>query len=138
MAGGQALDLGFMGDEAQITPIHRLKTAELIRASLEAGTIVANRPDLRDRVGRSALAIGLAFQLADDLLDVEGDPNLVGKKLRKDEGNHSPNAVLFRGREAVVRDMDSLYRQALAELEACRLDSPELQALYHMMVYRTA
>lgn len=138
MAGGQALDLAFKSDVEDIPLIHRLKTAELIRASMEAGAIVTSREELRPLIGRAAMAIGLAFQLADDLLDVEGDPMLVGKKLRKDEGNHSPNAVIHLGRETVTAEMERLYQSALQDLTAGQILTPALKTLFHMMVYRTA
>jgi geranylgeranyl pyrophosphate synthase len=138
MAGGQALDLGFQSDAGVIPLIHRLKTAELIRASMEAAAIVSGADERQDPIGRCALTIGLAFQLADDLLDLEGDPLLVGKKLRKDAGNHSPNAAIHLGRDRVIADMETLYQNALKDLSHCRIDTPELKTLFNMMVYRTA
>ncbi len=138
MAGGQEMDLAFIGDENDIPAIHRLKTAELIRASMTAAAVVCRKKGVISVLERSAVSIGLAFQLADDLLDVEGDPELVGKKLHKDEGNRSPNAVLYLGVERVKMEIGRLYRQALVDLETIGIATPALTALYKIMVYRKA
>ena len=138
MAGGQGLDLSFNGEKANISKIHRLKTAELIRASMAAAAIACRREDLMSVIESSALAIGLAFQLADDLLDEVGDPDLVGKKLRKDAGNQSPNAVLYLGRERVENEISRLYQQAVKFLEQAEIASPAMKSLYEKMAFRTA
>lgn len=138
MAGGQGLDLAFKGKKEDIPRIHKMKTAELIRASMASAAIVCRRPDLLAPIERSAEYIGLAFQLADDLLDVVGDPELVGKKLQKDGKNMSPNAVLFLGMDAVRSEIERLHHQALWELDGIGLATEAMKTLYQMMVFRKA
>lgn len=138
MAGGQGLDLAFRGRKEDIPDIHRMKTAELIRASVSAGALVCRRQDVLPLLERSAMAIGLAFQLADDLLDVVGDPELVGKKLRKDGDNNSPNAVLHLGMDQVKAQIETLHRKAVLDLEAIAVATPAMKALYAKMAFRTS
>lgn len=138
MARGQALDLEFAGDAAAIAEIHRLKTAELIKGSLLAAAVIARLDDSRRALlERAGVALGLGFQLADDLLDVVGDEGQAGKKLRKDRGNRSPNAVLYRGLEAVRAELDGLYREACGCLERMGIDHPPLLDLARGMLYRS-
>jgi geranylgeranyl pyrophosphate synthase len=138
MAQGQALDLEFRGDAKMIADIHRLKTAELIRGSLLAAAVVADlepaRCELLDRAG---LAMGLGFQLADDLLDITGDEKEVGKKLRKDLSNRSPNAVLYQGLEAVRAAIDARQREALSLVRELGIDSPPFLDLLQSMFFRS-
>jgi geranylgeranyl diphosphate synthase type II len=88
LVGGQVADLegeGGKPDEDSVAFIHMRKTAELIAASLELGAIIAGAGEARvlemERIGRN---VGLAFQIVDDLLDLEGNEQNVGKGLRKD------------------------------------------------------
>jgi geranylgeranyl diphosphate synthase type II len=93
MVGGQVLDLeaetGGTTDLAGLEGIHRRKTGALIRAALRLGTLAALGEagvpdDVRSAIDRYAAAFGLAFQIADDLLDVEGNEAKTGKKVGKD------------------------------------------------------
>jgi len=138
MAGGQGMDLAFCGQADEIPRIHRLKTAELIRASMAAAAIVCRCDDIIPVLSRSAIDIGLAFQLADDLLDVTGDPALVGKKLHKDEENMSPNAALYKGIDQVIMEIDILHSRALEALNEIGIATTALKALYKMMAHRMA
>jgi len=138
MAQGQALDLEFRDDAGAIPEIHRLKTAELIKASLLAAAVVAGfdrgRRDLLERAGT---ALGLGFQLADDLLDVTGDEKLAGKKLRKDGAKRSPNAVLYSGVEAVQARIDAHYREARQWIDELGIHFPPFLFLAKSMLYRS-
>ncbi len=138
MAGGQVLDLEFKGDKQSIFEIHRKKTAELIKATLlSAAEIVdlsSHDKELLDQVGTS---IGIAFQLADDLLDIEGDEKEVGKKLQKDQVNKSPNAVLFYGKDFVKKEIDSYYQKVRIILAELKIKFPPFLYLMEKMVYRS-
>src|SRR5512139_2007091 len=95
MAGGQALDLAAEGRNlglADLERIHALKTGALIRASVRMAALCAPGLDDagRDALDRFAAAIGLAFQVQDDILDVEGDPSLIGKPVGSDEARGLP------------------------------------------------
>ncbi len=103
MVGGQARDI--MAESAdlpldldQITELQQGKTGALIRWSAEAGAVMAGA-DARP-LGRYAAALGLAFQIADDILDVEGDAEKMGKALRKDDAAGKATFVSLLGLEA--------------------------------------
>lgn len=138
MAGGQALDLEFKGDKNIIFEIHRKKTAELIKATLlSAAEIVDLPPHEKELLAQVGTTIGMGFQMADDLLDIEGDELEVGKKLHKDQDNHSPNAVLFYGKDFIKSEIDASYRKTMALLEELRIQFPPFLYLMEKMVYRS-
>jgi len=138
MAQGQALDLEFGGQADRIAAIHRLKTAELIKGSLLAAAAVADLDARRQELlAKAGLALGLGFQLADDLLDVTGDEKLAGKKLRKDRANRSPNAVLYLGQEQVRAEIDARYREAQHWIGELGVDFPPFLHLMKGMLYRS-
>src|SRR5690606_7049394 len=89
MVGGQAIDLQSVGvalDLESLETMHRMKTGELLRASVALGAVVAGASSAQRRaLDTYAEAIGLAFQVVDDVLDVSGDASLVGKTIGKDE-----------------------------------------------------
>ncbi|MBN2886713.1 MAG: (2E,6E)-farnesyl diphosphate synthase [Chromatiaceae bacterium] len=90
MVGGQALDLAAEGqrlDVAMLEHIHIHKTGALIRASVQMGLLAHPdiAPDQAERLDRYAKCIGLAFQIQDDVLDVEGDTALIGKTAGRDQ-----------------------------------------------------
>ena len=121
MAGGQMLDLEAPGKtltEAEILRLQSMKTGALICFACEAGAILAGAGEAQ----RQALldygrALGVAFQLADDLLDVEGDAALVGKAVAKDKDAGKATLVSLIGVEAARRrlgEMEARARDALA------------------------
>jgi geranylgeranyl pyrophosphate synthase len=121
MAGGQALDLAAVG--ARLTPdeldrMHEHKTGALIRASVRLGTLGAGCTDAAtlaalDRYGH---AIGLAFQIRDDILDVEGDSAVIGKTAGKDAANAKPNYPAILGMDASRARLAQLTQEAIAAL----------------------
>jgi geranylgeranyl pyrophosphate synthase len=138
MAQGQALDLEFRGDVQAIATIHRLKTAELIKGSLLAAAQVIGLTAVEQQLlARAGIAMGLGFQLADDLLDITGDEQKVGKKLKKDRSNQSPNAVLYLGLPAVKAMIDGHYREALAVIGELKIDFPPFLHLVENMLFRS-
>ena len=138
MAQGQALDLEFSGQAEAVAAIHRLKTAELIKGSLLAAAVAAGLDAGRQEIlARAGIALGLGFQLADDLLDITGEEAKVGKKLRKDRSNRSPNAVLYFGLEKVRADIDACHRQALELIAELGIDFPPFLYLTKSMLYRS-
>ncbi len=138
MAQGQALDLEFQGDVHQIETIHRLKTAELIKGSLLAAAQVAGLNDAQQALlARAGIAMGLGFQLADDVLDITGDEKTVGKKLNKDKVNQSPNAVLYQGLPAVKAKIDQYYRETLTLISELKIDFPPFLCLLENMLFRS-
>ncbi|HEX9965656.1 MAG TPA: farnesyl diphosphate synthase [Allosphingosinicella sp.] len=122
MAGGQMLDLLPPEEPADldaITRLQRLKTGALIGWCVEAGAILGRAsPDQRTSLRGYARALGLAFQIADDLLDREGDEAAVGKKLRKDDGQGKVTFVTLLGPERARRQADMLVDQAVEHLRS--------------------
>lgn len=138
MAGGQVLDLEFAGNKEVIFKIHRLKTARLISATLiSAAEVVGMSPREKEILAEAGTAIGIGFQMADDLLDIEGDEKEVGKKLHKDQDNKSPNSVLYYGKEFITKEIDTAYNKTLALLGQLNIDFPPFLYLMEKMVYRS-
>jgi geranylgeranyl pyrophosphate synthase len=138
MALGQALDLEFSGRAETIAAIHRLKTAELVKGALLAAAQVADfSPGRQELLARAGIALGLGFQLADDLLDVTGSEDKVGKKLRKDQAKGSPNAVLYFGEPAVREKIDAYCREAQALVAELGIGFPPFLLLMKSMLYRS-
>jgi len=121
MAGGQALDLmaeDNKPDETGIITLQAMKTGALIRFACEAGAIIAgaSRED-RERMAEFGSAIGLAFQLADDLLDVTADAAIMGKATGKDAAAGKATLVALHGIDWTRKQLSGLVAQAESLLE---------------------
>jgi farnesyl diphosphate synthase len=116
MAGGQALDLAAerdRPDEAGIIALQAMKTGALIRFSCEAGPILAGAsPAERERMAEFGSAIGLAFQLTDDLLDLTSTSAALGKATGKDAAAGKATLAGLHGTEWTRRQLDGLVAQA--------------------------
>ena len=120
MAGGQAFDLAAVGKAltpAELERMHMYKTGALIRASVRLGALAAG---CRDAAVLAALehyghAIGLAFQIRDDILDIEGDAATIGKTAGKDAADNKPTYPAILGMAGA--------RAHLAELTGAALDA---------------
>ena len=121
MAGGQMLDLDAarnVPDEAGIIMLQAMKTGALIRFACEAGAIVAGAAaDDRERLAEFGSAIGLAFQLADDLLDLTADAGTLGKATGKDAAAGKATLVALHGERWARQQLHGLVGQARALLE---------------------
>lgn len=121
MVGGQMFDL----DAARVRPgetgivtLQAMKTGALIRYACEAGAIVGRAKALdRERLAEFGSAVGLAFQLADDLLDVTGDAAQMGKATGKDDGAGKATLVALHGHDWTRRQLRGLADQARTLLE---------------------
>lgn len=120
MAGGQMLDLAAEGKSqsaTEISRIHALKTAALIACACEMGAIVAEAgQDARASLRTFGQALGLAFQLTDDILDIEGDEQEVGKATGKDAEAGKATLVGMLGLEEAKRRIASLENEAIDAL----------------------
>ena len=121
MAGGQALDLTCAGvdlDLAQLENIHIHKTGALIRASVRLATLSAQvlEPEAANRLDRYAKCLGLAFQIRDDILDVEGDTAVLGKTPGKDVVQNKATYPALLGLSEAQEKADSLIQEALDSL----------------------
>ena len=99
---------------AQITRLQAGKTGALIRWSAEAGAVIAGQDP--GPLGRYATALGLAFQIADDILDIEGDADKAGKRLRKDAGAGKATFVSLLGMDGAKTRARALVAEAEAAL----------------------
>jgi len=141
MAGGQALDLAAVGHQlnvGEVEQMHRRKTGALIEASVMMAA--ASRPGL-DRPRRQALAgygtaLGLAFQIVDDLLDVIGEEALVGKPVRADAAADKPTYPAIAGVAASQARALALQDEALAALEDFGPEADGLRRLARYIVER--
>lgn len=121
MAGGQMLDIEaerHLPGEAGIITLQAMKTGALFRFACEAGAIVAaaSRAD-RERLAEFGSAVGLAFQLADDLLDATGDAVEMGKAAGKDAAAGKATLTGLHGVAWARRQLDGLVEQAVSMLE---------------------
>lgn len=116
MAGGQSLDIACEGRGltiADVKQIHRLKTGAMIRAAAEMGCIVGGGGERElAAMGRYAEKIGLAFQIRDDMLDVEGDTETLGKTAGSDRANEKITFVTLLGLEECRRQVDQCTLEA--------------------------
>ena len=120
MAGGQAIDLASVGcrlDESSLRDMHRRKTGVLLQASVMMGASFGN-PDARALAALEeyGAAIGLAFQVVDDVLDVTQESEVLGKTAGKDVDQNKPTFVSLLGLDAAQRYAHALRDQAHAAL----------------------
>jgi len=141
MAGGQAIDLAGVGqllDQARLEQMHRCKTGALLLASVEMGATAAgaNEPTLR-ALADYGRALGLAFQVVDDILDVTADSATLGKTAGKDAAADKPTFVSLLGLDAARAYADTLLAQAHQALDEARLaDARQLRAIADWVVRR--
>jgi farnesyl diphosphate synthase len=122
MAGGQMMDLEAEKasfDLPTVTRLQAMKTGALIACSVEAGAILGRiAPEGRTPLRGYARDVGLAFQIADDLLDVEGSEAAAGKKLRKDEGAGKETFLSLLGVDRARAQARMLVDQAIQHLQS--------------------
>lgn len=140
MAGGQMMDIVSEQqayDLRQITRLQQLKTGALLAASVEMGAVLGRvPPEGRTHLRAYARDIGLAFQIADDLLDVEGDEAKAGKALRKDAGQGKQTFVTLMGADQARAQAEMLVEQAGRHLAGHGQDARLLVELAHFIVRR--
>ncbi len=139
MAGGQMLDLfpSEALDLDSITRLQRLKTGALIGWCVEAGAIMGQAtPEARTSLRGYAHCLGLAFQIADDLLDHDGDEARVGKKLRKDDDQGKATFVTMLGVERARQQSRLLVDQAIEHLQSLGRGSELLAAIARFSISR--
>jgi geranylgeranyl pyrophosphate synthase len=141
MAGGQALDLAAEGRSLAIDDverIHALKTGALIRASVLMAAHCAPGLDRARHasLGRFGAAVGLAFQVQDDILDVEGDAALTGRPTGSDQARAMPTYPAVAGLEAARARVAELHSQAAHQLAEHGWDGGPLAALADWLLAR--
>ena len=141
MAGGQAIDLASVGmalTEDQLRQMHRLKTGALLEGSVLMGAACGETtPQALNGLKRYGQALGLAFQVVDDILDVIADSATLGKTAGKDAANDKPTYVSLLGLEEAKLYAQSLLREALDALHSTGLTHTHtLAALAERVVNR--
>lgn len=142
MVGGQKLDLEAEQtppDEAGIIRLQAMKTGALIRFACEAGALIAGAPaDDRERLAEFGSAIGLAFQLADDLLDLTADASQMGKATGKDAAAGKATLVALHGANWARSQLHGLVEQAHALLDPYGDDAQLLKEAATFVATRTS
>jgi farnesyl diphosphate synthase len=141
MAGGQAIDLAVQGQRLgieEVEDLHARKTGALIRASVRMAAECVPNLDLRRyaALNEFATAIGLAFQIQDDLLDVLGDVSILGKATGADRERDKPTHPAIIGIEASQTRVNLLHGQALKALAPFAEDAASLRSLANWLLSR--
>lgn len=143
MCGGQAIDLDSVGVSLtlqQLERMHQLKTGALLRASVVLGALAGKDLDDAELQALHAYsrAIGLAFQVVDDVLDATADSATLGKTAGKDAADNKPTYVSILGLDESVALAEQLRRDAHAALAAFGDDAQRLRELADLIVQRKA
>lgn len=141
MAGGQALDILAEGQELnlfELENVHIHKTGALIRASVRLATLCKPELDesLRTALDHYAKCIGLAFQIQDDILDVEGDTQVLGKRQGADQARNKPTYPALLGMTEAKARARNLIDEALTSLHPLAAQADELRAIARYVVER--
>ncbi len=130
MIGGQCLDLLQEGQDISLNAMqltHQLKTGALIQASCECGGVIAGVEEkVLDSLRLFGGHIGLAFQIYDDILDVEGDESILGKPIGSDEGNTKSTYVSLLGLDGAKEKAHQLIEEAITTISALSPKSENL------------
>lgn len=141
MVGGQAIDLAAVGKQltlAELETMHLYKTGALIEASVLLGALAAG-VTTRDRLeplASFARAIGLAFQVQDDILDVESKTEVLGKRQGADVARGKPTYPALLGLEGAKQKARQLHDLALAELQSAGIRSSRLSQVCDYIIER--
>jgi geranylgeranyl diphosphate synthase type II len=142
MIGGQVVDVESEKNQSEMTEekidfIYELKTGALIEASMEIGAILAGATDEQVKLIESvASKIGMAFQIQDDILDIEGDEAVLGKPIGSDERNEKSTYVTFKGIEKSKEEVKRLTDEAIEILKKLPYENEFLVDLLQYLVYR--
>ena len=140
MVGGQSIDLDSEGQTISLEALehlHSLKTGALIRVSIELACLACNADNsIQAQLDKFAQAIGLAFQVHDDVLDIESDTATLGKKQGADAALNKSTYPKLLGLDNAKLKSENLLHQAFQALEATQLDTGLLRALAEFIVHR--
>ena len=140
MAGGQAIDLDSVGkklDLAGLKQMHAMKTGALLSCSVQMGGIAAKlNPTQMQHLQNYAQALGLAFQIVDDVLDATADSQTLGKTAGKDAANDKPTYVTLMGLDYAQKAAKDLQETAIASLESFGSKGQALKDLALLVVNR--
>ncbi|MBU5590747.1 polyprenyl synthetase family protein [Clostridium sp. MSJ-4] len=133
MIGGQVVDIlgeGKSISKEELNYMHDKKTGALIRASILSAAIAANAPKEQIHILEEyARGLGLAFQIKDDILDVVGDENLLGKSINKDMKSEKSTFVTTYGLEKCKKMCNDITHKCIENLKSLNLDTKDLEKL---------
>ena len=141
MVAGQAFDLAHVGQSLsleQLQQMHRHKTGALLTAAVELGALSAGitSGDHYDALRRFGDAIGLAFQVQDDILDIEGDTATLGKPQGSDQAQNKPTFAALLGLPGAREKLQQLHAEAINALAPFGSEADPLRALADYIVKR--
>jgi len=141
MVGGQAIDLESVGKALtieQLETMHRHKTGALIEASVRLGALTAPAVTSQqlEALSRYASALGLAFQVQDDLLDIEGDTEVIGKRQGSDAAKAKPTYPALLGLDGAREHLNALLQKSKQALEGFGEEADPLRAMADYVVSR--
>lgn len=142
MIGGQTADIEAENAENEVTEelllfIHEHKTAALIQSAMMTGAILAGASEEEiEKVGRCAYNIGLAFQIQDDILDVTGSLETLGKEAGSDEKNKKTTYVTLKGIEEARKEVERLSEEAIAIVSSFGQRNVFLEELIRQLITR--
>lgn len=142
MIGGQTADIAAEEKEQiaseELLYIHENKTAALIQSSMMIGAILAGAEDKQVKdIEKCAYNIGIAFQIQDDILDVVGTQEELGKPIGSDEKNHKQTFVSMNGMEQSVKQVEKMSREAMEIIDSVGGDNTFLKELIVSLIHRT-
>lgn len=143
MIGGQTADieaenLGDKVTQEHLMFIHAHKTSALIEAAMMIGAILAGADDRQiAEVEKAAYEIGIAFQIQDDILDLTGDEEEIGKPVGSDEKNHKTTYVTLKGLEQSAKDVEEISKKAIEILARYEVGDRYLTNLTRFLIHRT-
>lgn len=142
MIGGQSVDVEYVDQqltEEQLYFIYKLKTGALIEASMMIGAILAgaDAEEVR-KIEQIARNVGMAFQIQDDILDIVGEQEVLGKPVLSDEKNNKTTYVTIKGMEQAVKDVAAYSEDAIRLLEELPCQNEFLRELILRLVHRNA
>ena len=140
MAGGQAIDLASIGKQLtqnELELMHSLKTGALLRAAVQIGAIAINLNEQEKKsLDKFASALGLAFQVVDDVLDASSDSQTLGKTAGKDAAANKPTFVSLMGLDGAREFVRKLHQEALDSLGIWGDNADLLRAIASKVVNR--
>ena len=140
MAGGQAIDLGSVGkklDLVGLQQMHAMKTGALLSCAVELGGIVANLNTAQlGQLQNYSTALGLAFQIVDDVLDATADSQTLGKTAGKDAAANKPTYVTLMGLDYAQKQAKDLQETAISSLHVFGSKAQALKDLALLVVNR--
>ena len=142
MIGGQSVDVEYVDKpltQEQLFFIYKLKTSALIEASMMIGAVLAGATqEETEKIERIARNVGLAFQIQDDILDVVGEEETLGKPTKSDEKNKKTTYVTVKGLEKAQTDVAKYSEEAIRIMEELPYENEFLHELILHLIHRTA